>query len=216
MKFPLNLLSLLMAACAALLTSCGSQAPKPNPQQTVIKAAQKVNPFPPGSYEHFTFDTYPYTIRTWKNQALLSQATPSNTSIRIDLSKQRGILFVNDRIAMDYRISSGSSKYKTPTGEYTILEKLRDKRSNRYGKMYDSEGKVVDSDAKSSDPVPEGGKFEGAAMPYWMRLTNTGVGMHQGKVGRRYASHGCIRTHYDAVPIVFKKTKIGTPVSVVD
>jgi len=200
-----------------VLASCGTKPPAPNPEQTSIKAARKVNPFPKGSYAHFTFDSYPGTTRTWKDESLLARATPENTSVRIDLSTQRGFLFVDDQLAMDYRVSSVSSRHRTPAGDYEIIEKIRKKRSNLYGKILNAEGKVIKSNADArTDSVPEGGKFLGASMPYWMRLTRTGIGMHQGDVGRRYASHGCIRTHYSAVPIVFSKTRIGTPVTVVD
>lgn len=211
-----NLLHLIVAASASFfLASCGNKPPTPNPAQTVIKAAKLVNPHPPGSYEHFKFDSYPGTTKTWKNTALLAQANSSNTKVRIDLSTQRGFLMVGEQIAMDYRVSTGSSSHKTPAGSYRIIEKIRDKRSNLYGKIYNAGGGVVQSDADTrKHKVPAGGKFQGASMPYWMRLTGTGIGMHQGNVNRRNASHGCIRTHYSAVPIVFAKTKVGTPVSV--
>lgn len=213
-RFPAVLVS-ACAVCVLLLTSCSTKPPQPNPEQTSIKAAEKVNPYPPGTYAHFTFDSYPGTTRTWKDEALLAQATPSNTKVRIDLSTQRGFLYVNDQLAMDYRVSTGNSAHRTPTGDYKIIEKTRNKRSNLYGKILDSSGKVVNSNADArTDAVPEGGKFLGASMPYWMRLTRTGIGMHQGNVNRRYASHGCIRSHYSAVPIVYSKTGIGTPVKV--
>lgn len=216
MKTIISLPLLLSVLSSFLLTSCGTRPPQVNPDQTVIKAAGKVNPYAPGSYEHFKFENYPYTTRTWKDNALLAKANPSNTNVRIDLGKQRGFLLVGNQVAMDYRISSGMSSRKTPTGDYKITEKTKDKRSNLYGKIYNAENKVINSDADSrTDPVPEGGKFVGASMQYWMRLTPTGIGMHKGNVNRRYASHGCIRSHYSAVPIVFAKTKVGTPVSVV-
>ncbi|MDF1713507.1 MAG: L,D-transpeptidase [Akkermansiaceae bacterium] len=209
--FPL----LLAIAASVFLTSCGNKPPKPNPAQTEIKSAVRVNPYPRGTYEHFKFDSYPGTTRTWKNTALLAKANPSNTKVRIDLSSQRGFLLVNDEVAMDYRVSTGSSRHKTPTGDYKIIEKIREKRSNLYGKILNASGAVVQSNADArKDTVPAGGSFRGASMPYWMRLTRTGIGMHQGNVNRRYASHGCIRTHYSAVPIVYSKTNIGTPVTV--
>ena len=216
LNFPL----LLTAAASLVFTSCasiGSKAtPKPNPNQTEIKTAEKVNPYPAGTYENFKYGSYPSTTRNWKNHALLAASTTTNTKVKIDLSSQRGFLLVNDQIAMDYRVSSGSSSHKTPTGQFKITEKLKDKRSNLYGKILNSSGGVVKSNADSrKDKVPSGGKFLGASMPYWMRLTGSGIGMHQGNVNRKYASHGCIRTHGDAVPVVFAKTKVGTPVTIV-
>ncbi|MEJ6580143.1 MAG: L,D-transpeptidase [Akkermansiaceae bacterium] len=218
MKSIFSLSNMLTAFAALTLSSCSSpkKAPTPNPDQKEIKTAQKVNPYAAGSYEHFKFKSYPYTTRTWKDRGLLAQASPSNTSVTIDLSMQRGFLMVGDQVAMDYRVSSGSSSHKTPSGSYKIVEKIKDKRSNLYGKVLNSSGGVVKSNADSrKDEVPEGGKFLGTSMAYWMRLTNTGIGMHRGDVNSRYASHGCIRSHYTAVPIVFSKTRIGTPVSII-
>ena len=207
----------LVAALAFPSCARNSTTPTPNPDQTEIKTAEAVNPYPPGSYEHFRFGKYPGTTRTWKNDALLASSSPSNTRVEIDLSTQRGFLLVDDQIAMDYRVSTGRSSHKTPSGSYRIMEKIRDKRSNLYGKILDSSGGVVNSNADArTDEVPSGGKFLGASMPYWMRLTSTGVGMHKGNVNSRYASHGCIRSHHSAVPIVFSKTKVGTPVTITE
>jgi len=215
-------LSLTLIGLSLALTSCSSSfnpfggPPKPNPDQTSVKKAEYVNPYPPGTYDHFKAKNYPGTTKTWKNAALLAQGNPSNTKIKIDLSMQRGFLYVGNEVAMDYRISTGRSSHKTPTGDYRITEKIKDKRSNLYGKIVNSSGSVVKSDADSrKHTVPPGGKFVGASMMYWMRLTNTGIGMHKGNVNRRYASHGCIRSHYSAVPTVFTKTRVGTPVSIV-
>ena len=43
---------------------------------------------------------------------------------------------------------------------------------------YDAEGKCINYNAESTDPVPEGGRFDGSPMPYWQRLTNAGLGLH--------------------------------------
>ncbi|MDA1007108.1 MAG: L,D-transpeptidase family protein, partial [Verrucomicrobia bacterium] len=103
-----------------------------------------------------------------------------------------------------------------PPGNYTVLEKLKSgKASNLYGTIYDAEGNVHNSNADAGDPVPEGGYFKGASMPYWMRLTWSGVGMHRGNVPRYPASHGCIRTYSAAVATVYSNVSIGTPVSIV-
>jgi hypothetical protein len=51
-------------------------------------------------------------------------------------------------------------------------------------------------------------------MPYWMRITPTGVGMHVGYVPGRPASHGCIRLKKDVAVELFKILAIGSPVTV--
>jgi lipoprotein-anchoring transpeptidase ErfK/SrfK len=64
--------------------------------------------------------------------------------------------------------------------------------------------------------IPEGATFDAAKMPYWMRLTDTGVGMHVGHVPGRPASHGCIRLKREVAVELFSLTKIGTPVVVAE
>jgi len=216
MKSQTRLLLLSSLSLLALLaSSCAPTAPLPNPSQKSVLKAIFVNPYPAGSYSHFTADpSYPKTYSVYRNEELLNRTKGSDTRIHIDLSKQRGILISGDQVALDYPISSGTSKHPTPTGSYKIIErKKNEKRSNLYGKLYNAEGTVINSNADSrKDAVPEGGKFVGAPMEYWMRLTNDGIGMHKGKVPRYPASHGCVRTYYKAVPTVFEKTSLGTPV----
>jgi hypothetical protein len=155
---------------------------------------------------------------TYRNKALLEQATADNTSVEISLKEQRGLVLVRGAIAMDFPVSTGKASHPTPPGSYTIRAKEKDYHSNLYGRIFDATGTVVVADADSrKDKAPEGGKFEGAAMPYWMRLTDGGVGMHVGYVpGGRAASHGCIRLKKENAEQIFALVKIGTPVVVTD
>ena len=154
---------------------------------------------------------------TYRNKALLEQATPDNVSLEISLKEQRGLLLVRGAIAMDFPVSSGKASHPTPPGSYTIRAKEKEYHSNLYGRIFDATGAVVVADADSrKDVPPEGGRFEGSAMPYWMRLTDSGVGLHVGFVpGGRAASHGCIRLKKDNAAEIFSLVKIGTPVAVV-
>lgn len=154
---------------------------------------------------------------TYKNAELMAMATPENTTLEISLSEQRGLLLVNGAIAMDFPVATGKSTHPTPSGSYHIRAKEKDYHSNLYGKISDATGAVVVADADSrTDTVPEGGKFEGATMPYWMRLTDGGVGLHVGYVPGRPASHGCIRLKNDTAKTLFELTKIGTPVVIAE
>ena len=52
-------------------------------------------------------------------------------------------------------------------------------------------------------------------MPYWMRLTWDGVGMHVGSFPKRTrCSFGCIRVFKKAQPWIYNKTRVGTEVTV--
>ena len=208
----------LPAAAVVLLFSSCADPSQPNPKQTAPLKAAHVNPYTPGTYGHFRAKKgYPRNYGVWKNDEVFARTTAANSSIRIDLSDQRGYLMNGSELAMDYPVATGRSKYPTPTGNFKILEKIRkDKRSNTYGKIYNASGALVKSNADTrKDKVPEGGKYVGAAMQYWMRLTWDGIGMHKGNVPRHPASHGCIRTYYKVVETVFDKTRVGTRVSIV-
>jgi len=165
--------------------------------------------------EHTAFQAKPgWKGDTYRNEPLLKHATSENIRVEIGLNEQRGLLLVHGAIAMDFPVSSGRKSHPTPTGSYTILGKKKDYRSNLYGKIHDPEGVVVIEDADSrTHEVPEGGSFVGSSMPYWMRLTNSGVGLHVGYVpGGRGASHGCIRLRRKTAAYLFDLVEIGTPV----
>ena len=91
-----------------------------------------------------------------------------------------------------------------------------DKHSNRYGWIENEYGEVIDDDASPGDYVAPGATYKPAPMPYWMRLTDYGIGMHIGKIPEPgvTASHGCIRMPEEFAPVLFSKVKVGTPVKI--
>ena len=221
LSLPMNLRKtlspVLLLALASATTSC-TIAPEPNPDQKKILKAQWVNPHTPGTYAHFTAEpSYPRTYRVYKNSDAFSALSEDNTRVEIILSLQRAKIYKDKEIAMDYPIASGRKTFPTPPGRYRIVEKVRSKKqSNLYGTIYDSEGNIYKDDADiTEDEVPEGGEFKGAAMPYWMRLTWKGLGMHQGRVPRYPASHGCVRMPSKVASSIYSTLSIGTPVTIV-
>ncbi|MGJ8724559.1 MAG: L,D-transpeptidase [Roseibacillus sp.] len=215
----------LILALPLILSSCGLLAPLPEEvaetTTTTLPTPSEpefVNPFPAGTYDHFKAEpNYKKTYNVYRNHSLLSSMTPDSAALRINLSTQRAQLLHNEEVAMDYPVATGKAAYPTPPGDYQILEKIKDKRSNLYGKILNASGGVVKSNADSkTDKVPPGGKFLGASMPYWMRFTWDGIGHHVGNVPRYPASHGCIRGKSSTMPEVYAKVKIGTPVSIVE
>lgn len=207
---------LLLLTCLSFV-SCGllkKEAEIVEPKKEEPAKAVYHNPFPAGTYNHhLNRQDYPKTYKIYRDEAGLAAMKPSEARIVIDLSDQRGRLYQGSKVVLDYPIATGKTGNETPVGRFTITEKIQDKRSNLYGKILNADGAVVKGDADArKDPVPEGGKFLGAPMPYWMRLTSTGIGMHQGRVPRYPASHGCIRHTNSAVTTIFSKVKVGTPV----
>lgn len=79
----------------------------------------------------------------------------------------------------------GTSEKPTPTGLFPITEKDADHKSNIY---------------------------DGAPMPYMMRLTNDGVTIHGTRVENGYASHGCVGVPTPFAKKLFGIAAVGTPV----
>lgn len=138
-------------------------------------------------------------------------------SITINLSEQKAYFYKGDKLAGVALVATGKEGYDTPPGNFRILEKIKDKRSDTYGYMYGADGNVTSYDADIRvDTVPPGGHFEGAPMPYWMRITGA-IGMHQGPipVPGSPASHGCIRTSKLVIEQFFENARVGMPVRIV-
>ncbi|MEI8038764.1 MAG: L,D-transpeptidase [Verrucomicrobiota bacterium] len=199
-------------AAALLLVNCAHQ----QPAAQIGQNGKAINPYPPGSYAHFKAEpSYPKTYNVWTNNQLFASTGPDNSHLRIDLASQRGLLMNGSEVVLDYPICSGIPTRPTPTGTFYILEKVIDKKSNRYGRFYDAAGEMVNGNADAIlDPLPAGGRFEGAEMHYWMRLTYDGVGHHIGPVRRYPASHACVRGPSQTIPIVYDKVKEGTRVDI--
>ncbi len=140
------------------------------------------------------------------------------TRVVIDLRRQIAEVSIGGQPAGWAFVATGKEGYSTPAGEFTIVEKIVDKRSTLYGWIVDADGNVVNSDADARrDKAPPGGEFVHAPMPYWMRITWRGVGMHAGRIPQpgEPASHGCIRLPEEFAPLLFDAVEIGTPVRVI-
>ncbi|HIX20499.1 MAG TPA: L,D-transpeptidase family protein [Candidatus Akkermansia intestinigallinarum] len=173
-----------------------------------------VNSYPEGSYAHFVAQKkYPKTLAVYSNDELLRSLTRDNSKIIICIPQQRARLYVNNRVALDWPVSTGTYGHETPTGVFRVMEKDKDHKSNRYGRFINENGRTTNSNADLSKGLPKGHTFRAAGMPNWLRLTPDGVGIHGGRVvaGRRL-SHGCIRTPYDVAAKLFEHAVVGMPV----
>ena len=151
------------------------------------------------------------------NQNLLKQATPDNTRIVVSIPKQRAYLMIGEEIVADGPISSGKKGHESPQGHLHVLEKDPNHHSNLYGDFVDGSGRVVRAGVSARiDSAPSGTHFAGAAMKWFLRLTDEGVGMHIGILPGYPASHGCIRESVDGAKLFYDHAKVGTPVDVGD
>ena len=206
---------LLLPALTVLFTGCTSQ----RTAEDWFAEGERQDRASKNKLLSYTFedfiasDTYRSTRDMWRGAAI-EQYNPSRSYVEVLLDEQRGRLYINDQIAMDFPICSGRVGGKeTPRGTFRISQKAREYRSNAYGSFVDAQDKVVKGGIAATDKAPAGTHFRGAEMPYWMRF-NGAIGMHVGNVHREGASHGCVRVPEEACSILFSKLGVGSKVIV--
>ena len=108
--------------------------------------------------------------------------------VRVDLSSQVISVFRSGHEIGTAVILYGTDGYPTPTGKFPILAKLKNHKSSTY---------------------------DGAPMPYTLRLTGDGVSIHGSNVRWGLASHGCIGVPKDFAAKLFDVVKTGDEVLIV-
>ena len=178
--------AMIAVLCTTILPSCG-----PQPSKEPVKA------------ERIMFQWY-------------DDMGGGAVSVGIDLSDQIATIRRGGREIGWCFVATGKEGKPTRPGNYRITEKIIDKHSNKYGWIENEYGEVTNADAKPSTRRKPGERYMPAPMPYWMRLTDYGIGMHVGNIPQpgEPASHGCIRMPKDFVPTLFDMVKVGTPVKI--
>lgn len=177
-------------ALLALLTSCSTPAPVP------VAAVDGVTP----------------------RAKILNREAAGPVRIDVSLASSTAqLLSADGDLLAEMDVSPGLPGHPTPTGRFRITEKLPLKRSNLYGQFVckDTREVVVARAWEHEGPRPDGTVYQGIAMPYWLRLTSDGVGMHVGGFNRGLpSSHGCIRCPEEGQTFFYERAKVGTPVTV--
>jgi hypothetical protein len=142
-------------------------------------------------------------------QDLLKQATPKYPHPGFH-SKQR-YLMIGEIVADAGFIRQTGTRIAT-----CLLEKIKSS-FNFVWYFVDGSGRIVRGGVSARiDSAPSGTHFAGAAMKWFLRLTEDGVGMHIGILPGYPASHGCIRESVDGAKLFYDHAKVGTPVDVGD
>lgn len=108
-------------------------------------------------------------------------------SFIVDLSDQKVHYFKGDQLIKTSRCSTGTKKNPTPTGNFVITDRTKDKVSNLY------------DDAK---------------MPYFQRFSCSEIGFHEGATYSGFLSHGCIRLPMSMAKYFWSEAKIGDRVTI--
>ena len=113
---------------------------------------------------------------------------PGQTWVRVDLRSQLISVFRSGQEIGTAVILYGADGLATPTGKFPILAKLKDHRSATY---------------------------DGAPMPYTLRLTADGVSIHGSDVRWGFATHGCVGVPTAFAAKLFDAVKTGDEVLIV-
>lgn len=119
----------------------------------------------------------------WKDAGSSSEPV----TVTVSLPLQRAYVYRGSTLIGVSTVSTGKAGHETPVGEFEILQKKVNHKSNLYND---------------------------APMPYMQRLTWDGIALHAGKIPGRPASHGCIRLPAAFAKKLFAATQMGALVSV--
>lgn len=108
-------------------------------------------------------------------------------SVRVDLKAQTLSVFRSGHEIGTAVILYGADEKPTPTGDFDILQKLKDHHSS----LYDAE------------------------MPYTLRLTGDGIAIHGSNVEKGAATHGCVGVPTAFAALLFDQVKSGDKVIIV-
>lgn len=121
------------------------------------------------------------------DRELLARAQEEGAQVVVDVSDQRARVYVCGSVALDTPVSTARKGKYTDRGTFKITQKVqKGKRSTIYG----------------------------CALPFWMRLGESPIGMHVGELPGYPASAGCVRLPVEAAELIFGAVSSGTPVTV--
>jgi len=161
----------------------GQQSAKPKPGSRSTTAYPIVQRFANVTTVKVNGVQRPATI----HHDVLEQSGGKSTQVVIDIASQRAYLLVEGKVGIDTPVSTAAAGMVTPTGTYSITEKVR---SGKMSTIYH------------------------CAMPNWMRLGSTAIGMHTGYLPGYPASHGCVRLPGYVAAYIYDHTHTGTRVAI--
>ncbi len=115
----------------------------------------------------------------------------NSRSLTIFLDSQSFEYVEDNRVLANGPLSSGSAEHPTPTGDFRVLSKEKNKRSGKYTNYFDQ-----------NTPMPYSLQFYG---PYFV---------HEGWLPGYADSHGCVRLRYEDARFLFSRMKVGDQIRV--
>jgi hypothetical protein len=196
----------LLAGCATTSSSESTAAPRTDPYSTQFLGSDGRVISRPSSLAA--------AKRAEEQSWWAGDGVTGAPSIEINLTSQKAKFFKDGKLVGEAPVSTGREGYKTPSGSFRVTQKNKNHRSNLYGDYVDASGNILVANVGvREDRKPAGARFQGAEMPYFMRI-HGGVGLHAGFLPGFADSHGCIRLPENMAAIYFANAQHGTPVRV--
>ena len=166
--------------------------------------------------EHYGVDPY----ASLHLMPIVWEPDPAKPISRIEVQLAECKLFVyqgdgkDEHVVGATSISCGREGYETRPGTFTVTQKDKDHHSNMYGSFVNSTGHIVNDRAEAGQDAPSGTHYEAAPMLWFLRITDTGTGLHAGYVTGTPVSHGCIRLPPSFAEDLYGVAQIGTRVDI--
>jgi hypothetical protein len=137
MKIAQTSLGLMVLLTMSSCTSCLFPSLLPEDKQAISTIKQQIKALPKdksiesdnyeiSSYEYFVSHLYYLeTAVAYRDEALMAKADAS-CPVYICLSQQRGRLYVDGKVALDWPVSTGKENTPTSRGRFVILEKKKE------------------------------------------------------------------------------------------
>ncbi len=166
--------------------------------------------------EHYGFDP----MSAFHLMPIVWRPDPAKPISRIEVRLGECKLFVyqgegkDEQVVGATSVSTGREGYDTRPGSFEIIEKDKDHHSNLYGSFVNASGGIVNDRAEAGQAAPSGTHYEAAPMLWFLRITDSGTGLHAGFVTGTPVSHGCIRLPPSFAQDLFALAQVGTKVEV--
>lgn len=188
---------LSLGGCSAFESASSEAVGIPSSAQSPGKNPHRAGRFPVGG-DYF-----------WQGGETLEQP-----SIIIHLGEQLLEVFDGKVLVARSSVCSGRRSRPTPAGHFSVLEKIPEHVSSRYGDYIDEGENLVQANIdNAAGPPPPGAMFRGTKMPFFLRFLG-GIGLHAGPLPGYPDSHGCVRLPPFVAQRLFFAVPVGTPVEV--
>ena len=135
---------------------------------------------------------------------------PDNVRVKVSLQNRMVYVMEGNKPLLVTATAIGTPSNPTPKGNFRVIDKIENKRSNSYGFWVKGDSIIAGT---SSQCPGSGYRYVGFPMQYWVSFYPA-YGFHVGSVWPTPRTHGCLRLHENAAREFYEIVRLGTPVSI--